>query len=109
MIHRRFDPRLTGAVSTAKERSLCLDTVTDDLAAAMVADGGELLNCALKAVEDMVHAGGNDVKRQIVVVAAHFTFGHGLLLETVAGHRFRSTRLRPAPRIRQAPPSLSAS
>src|SRR2546428_2254276 len=109
MIHSRCDARLAGAVSTAKERSFCLDAVTDDLAAAVVADGGELLNGALKAVEDMVHAGGNDVKRQIVVIAAHFTFGHGLLLEMVAGHRFRCTRLCPAPRIRQAPRSLSAS
>jgi hypothetical protein len=60
--------------------------VAEDLTAAVLADGSELLNCALKTVENVVNAGGYDLKRQVVVIPAHFAPGHGALLRTVAAH-----------------------
>jgi hypothetical protein len=60
--------------------------VAEDLAAAVLADGGEFLNCALKTVENVVNAGCYNLKRQVVVIPAHFAPGHGALLGNVATH-----------------------
>ncbi len=80
MINGGRHPRFAGAVCTAKECALSLDAMAEDLATAVLADGGELLNRALKTVEDVVNASGYDFKGQVVVIPAHFAPGHGVLL-----------------------------
>jgi hypothetical protein len=64
-------------VRTAVKGAVRLDAVADDLATAVVADRRELVDRALEAVEDVVVARGDDLKRQVVVIAAYLTLGHG--------------------------------
>ena len=52
----------TGTVRTAEEGALRLDSVADDLAAAMHAGRSELLNCALKAIEHVTPTAGDDLE-----------------------------------------------
>src|SRR6266550_2051366 len=73
-------PLLSRAVGTTVERSLGLYTVANDLALAVLAHRGELVNCTLKAVERMGVAGSDDLEGQIVIVAADLTSSHGTLL-----------------------------
>src|SRR4051812_48369152 len=68
-------------VRTAEEGADRLDAVADDLAAAVTADGGQPVDGALEAVERVRDPGGHDLKRHVVVIAAHFALGHGALLE----------------------------
>src|SRR5215204_1814658 len=67
---------LACAVRTAIERAVGLDAVPDDPTPAVVADGRELLDRALEAVEDVPITGGNHLERQVIVVAAHLAFRH---------------------------------
>ena len=53
MVGDGHDALLAGAVGTAVERSLGLYTVANDLALAVLAQRGELVNRALEAVERM--------------------------------------------------------
>jgi hypothetical protein len=77
MIFRLRDPGLARAIGAAIERVLGLDAVSDDLATAVSADGGKLLDRALKAVEDMLPARREYLEGHIIIVAANFTFSHG--------------------------------
>ncbi len=67
---------LAGAVRAAVERAVRLDAVPDDLAAASVADGRELVDRALEAIERVPRARRNDFKGQIVIISAYFTLCH---------------------------------
>ncbi len=84
MINHCTDARHTGAMSATVELPLRFDPVADDLATAVFADWGAFLNSALKAVEDVVNAGGDDLERKVVVITAHFAGGHRALLRTGA-------------------------
>jgi hypothetical protein len=63
-------------MSTAEERLFRLDSVPDDLATAVIADGSQLVNGALKAIERVGLSRRDYLKRQVVIVAAYFTSGH---------------------------------
>jgi len=67
------------AVRTAVERSMCLDSVPDDFAAAVFADRREFLNSALERIENVRATGGNHLKGQLIFVSAHFAFRHRYL------------------------------
>jgi hypothetical protein len=67
---------LPSTVGAAKEGSLGLHTVADDLAAAMLAYRGQLVDGAFEAVEGMRLAGRDDLEGEIVVVSAYFTSSH---------------------------------
>jgi hypothetical protein len=73
--HRRY-ARLTSAVSTAEERALRFDSVTQDFTATVVAYWRQLVNGTLETVEGMRLAGRDYLKREIVIVAADFTASH---------------------------------
>jgi hypothetical protein len=66
-------------VSAAEERALRLNPVADDLTTAVIADWSELVNGALKAVENVTNTGGDDLEREIVVVPTHLTLCHAAL------------------------------
>lgn len=71
-----FDARLFGAVGAAEKVFLRFDAVSDDFTAAVRADGRELVNRALEAVENVAVARRYDFKRQIIIVSANFAFRH---------------------------------
>jgi hypothetical protein len=62
VIHRFRHAHFAGAVGTAEERSLGLDPVPGDLAAAVRADGSKLVNGAFETVEDVLFSSGYDFK-----------------------------------------------
>jgi hypothetical protein len=64
------------AVSTAEECALGLDPVTDDLAAAVIADRRQFVDSTFETIERMGVSSRNDLKRQVVIVAADFTSSH---------------------------------
>src|SRR5438270_10329908 len=64
------------AVRATVEGAVRLDAVADDLAAAVRADGGELVDRALEAVERVSDAGRHDLERHLVVVPADLALGH---------------------------------
>ena len=51
----------------------------DDLAATVIADGGQTMDGAFEAVERMRRSGRHDLEGEVVVVAADFTLSHGSL------------------------------
>jgi hypothetical protein len=63
-------------MGTAEKRLLRLDAVPDDLATAVVADRGQLVNGAFKAVERVGLSRRYDLERQVVIVSTDFTSGH---------------------------------
>ena len=68
--------RLPGTVGAAIKSVIGLDAVSDDLAAAVIADRRKLVNCTLETVKGMSRAGRHNLERQIIIVAADFTFRH---------------------------------
>jgi hypothetical protein len=66
-------------MGAAIEGAVRLDAVADDLAPAMLAHRGELMDGALEAVEGVGMSRGDHLKGEIVVVAADFTDCHGIL------------------------------
>src|SRR5262249_15514193 len=68
------------AVRATIEGAVGLHAVADDLAAAVLTHGRELLDGALETVERVRLSGGHHLKRHLVVVAAHFAYGHGRFL-----------------------------
>jgi hypothetical protein len=48
----------------------------DDLALAVITGWSKTVNCALKAVECVSLAGGNDFESQMVVITTYFAFCH---------------------------------
>ena len=69
-----------GAVGTAIDLALGLNTMTDDAASTMAALGRHGVDGALKTVEGHSVATLGNAKRLIVVVAAHLASGHSSLL-----------------------------
>lgn len=67
------------AMRTAEDFCARLNTVTDDLAAAVPTHRSHQLDSALKAVKDMGGALRANLKRQVVVVPAYFTAAHPVL------------------------------
>jgi hypothetical protein len=71
-----LDARLPSAIRTTIKRAIRFDTVPDDLAATVVADGREFVDRTLEAVERMTRTGSDDFERQVIFVTANFTFRH---------------------------------
>ena len=67
------------AMSATIEGAVRLDAVADHLAAAVLAHGRQLLDRALEAVERVRLSGRHHLERHLVVIAAHFAYGHGRL------------------------------
>src|SRR4030095_2079931 len=78
IVDDRLHALLMRTVGTAVECVVRLDTVPNDLAPAMLANGRELMDPTIQAVERVRDASGHDLEREMVVVAAHFTLGHCL-------------------------------
>src|SRR5215210_7727485 len=76
-----FVPRTMRA---AVKGAIGLDPMSDDFAATVAADRGQFVDRALEAIEDVRHACRDDLKRQIIVIATHFTGRHGHLPGTAA-------------------------
>lgn len=76
MVFNFGDSCLPGAVGAAIEGIVRLYTMSDDLAAAVITNGCKLVDRTLETVERMARARCYDLKRQIIIVAAHFTFRH---------------------------------
>ena len=66
------------AMGAAVEGPIGFDPVSDNLASAMVTDRRELVDRALEAIERVRFASRDYLKRELVVVAAHFASGHWL-------------------------------
>ena len=76
MIRYLADATLARAMRATVERSVRLDPMADDFAAAVVTGGGELVNRAFETIECVRRAVANHVEREMVFVAADFTLGH---------------------------------
>ena len=48
----------------------------DDLAAAVIADGGEFMNRTLETIERVTPSRRHNLERKVIIVAAHFTLSH---------------------------------
>src|SRR5205809_2123161 len=70
------DATLARAVRATVERPIRLDAMADDLAATVVTARGELVYSAFETVEGVRGPVAYDLKRHVVVVPTHFTFGH---------------------------------
>src|SRR3954470_96720 len=68
------------AVGAAEELAVRLDAVADDLAAAVLAHRGHLVDRTLEAVEGVPRAGRDHLERLVVLIATDFTRRHGDLL-----------------------------
>lgn len=73
---RSYDAFLLRAMSATKETAAGLDTVADDLAAAMFTFRRQRMDRALKAVEIMGDAIDDYLQIFIVLVPANFTLSH---------------------------------
>jgi hypothetical protein len=62
MIHHIRYAHFPGAMGTAEEGPLGLDSVTQDLAAAMGTDRRKFMSSALETVKHMLLAGGYDLE-----------------------------------------------
>lgn len=63
-------------MSTAEEPVANFYPMPDHAAMAVLADRCDRLNRALEAVKRVPRPGGNQFKALVVVIAAHFAFGH---------------------------------
>jgi len=70
------DTCLPGAIGATIKSILGLDTMSDDLAAAVIADGRKFMDCTLETVEGMTSTGRHHLEGQVIIVTAHFTFRH---------------------------------
>ena len=80
VIDRACYSRLAGAVRAAKEIVIRLDTVTDDLAAALRADRRKFVDRTFETIERVPVPGGYNFERQIIIVAADLAACHNNLL-----------------------------
>jgi hypothetical protein len=76
IVRRRIRTHRSRAESAAVERAIRLDSVSDNLAAAMLTHGRKLVDRAFKAVEHVMLTGSDHFERQVIVVAADLTFCH---------------------------------
>jgi hypothetical protein len=63
-------------VGAAEEPAATFDTVADDLALAVLANRGELMDCAFEAVEDVPLTSRDYFETQLIVISADFAFCH---------------------------------
>jgi len=75
ILYRR-NTGLARTVRTAEEPRICFDSMSDDLATAVITGWGKTVNCALKAVECVSLAGGNNLESQMVVITTYFALCH---------------------------------
>jgi len=68
--------RQARTIGAAEERVLSFDAMPDNRASAVIASGSEFVDRTLEAVERMVRASSNYLERQVIIVAAYFTFRH---------------------------------
>jgi hypothetical protein len=73
-----LDARLLRAIGAAEKSLFRLDAVPDNFAAAMRADGRELVYRALETIKNMTVSRRDNFKRQIIIVAANFASRHFL-------------------------------
>jgi hypothetical protein len=71
---------LSSAVRAAVEMAFDLGPVPDHLAAAVLADRGHPVDSALKAVEGVRCAGGNNIEALVIVVPTDLASRHGSIL-----------------------------
>ena len=76
MIPYSFNAFLAGAVSATVKSAVRFYAVSDDFAAAMITDGGELVDRAFEAVKRVSRSGSNDFERQIIIIPADVTLCH---------------------------------
>jgi hypothetical protein len=76
VIYHSLDAALSGTVGAAIEGPLRLDTMPNDLAAAVLAYRSQPVNGAFEAVERMGVAGCNHLEGEVVIVTADFTSSH---------------------------------
>ncbi len=76
MILHFGDAGVPGAVGATIESIVRLYAMSDDLAAAVITNRRKFVDRTLEAVKGMTGAGGNDFKRQVIIITAHFTFRH---------------------------------
>src|SRR3546814_20138694 len=67
---------MTRAMGTAVEMPVDLDTVTDDLAVAVLAGRGHAMNGAFEAVEDMAGASRDHLEALVIVVPTYLARCH---------------------------------
>jgi len=75
------DAFVLGALHAAEKGSIILDTVADDLAAAVGTDRRQGVNRTLERVEDVLPAIHRHGENFVISVTAHFTLGHGSILQ----------------------------
>ena len=75
VLHVRHS-RLSRAVGATVKRIVRFDAVPDDLAAAVIADGRELMDRTLEAVKRVSRSLSHDFERQVIIVTANFTLRH---------------------------------
>jgi hypothetical protein len=82
---------LLGAVSTAKDRVVFFDSMTNDVGAATRAGRGKSLNGTFETIECMAGAIHGYLERLVIIITASFAFRHGvplikLIFHFLAGH-----------------------
>ena len=81
--------RIASAICTAEEPLTGFHSVPYDLTSAMIADRRESMDRAFEAVECVSLVCGDNFERQVIVVAAHFTFCHWFCPQPDSGPRFQ--------------------
>ena len=76
--------RLMRAIGATVEGVVGFNAVPDDLAPAVVADGGELMNRALKAVERVMLSAHHHLEGLVILVFANFACRHTQKFRTPA-------------------------
>jgi hypothetical protein len=67
---------LASTIRAAIKLTISLDSMSDDFAAAMIADWREFVDRTFETVECMSIARRDDFKRQIIVVTTYLAFRH---------------------------------
>jgi hypothetical protein len=70
-----------GTPGAAEEGLVRLNAVSDDPAAAVSADGRQFVDRAFERIENVMVPRRHDLKRQVIVIPANFTFSHISLLD----------------------------
>jgi hypothetical protein len=81
VIDNAFNAGHAGAPGAAVKGLVRLDAVADDPAAAVSADWSQFVDCTFERIEYVMVSRGYDLKGQVIVIPAHFTFSHISLLD----------------------------
>jgi hypothetical protein len=73
------DTRLPCAIGATVKRIVCFDAVPDYFAAAVIADGRELMNGTLEAVKRVTRSRRHYFERQLIIITAHVALRHRLV------------------------------